>query len=185
MTSARDKADLRALMRALRRRLDEADPGAAARLADHADALPVGDPVALYRAVGGEIDPEPLARALLARGRRLCLPVVVARDAALVFRAWVWGEPLAPDLAGCPAPLADAAEVDPALILTPLLAFDAHGGRLGQGGGYYDRTLAARPGLPAIGLAYAGQEMDRLATEPHDALLDGVLTEAGPIAISH
>ena len=69
--------------------------------------------------------------------------------------------------------------VDPDLILTPLLAFDRFGGRLGQGGGYYDRTFAERPDALRIGFAYAGQGVERLTLEDHDVRLHGVLTEAG------
>ena len=69
----------------------------------------------------------------------------------------------------------------PDLIFLPLLGFDRSGGRLGQGGGYYDRTLAALrsagPPVRAIGLAYAGQEAPRLPTDALDQRLDGVLTE--------
>ena len=173
------KAELRAEARALRKRLAEADPSAALRLADHADSLPPGDPVALYAAVGSELDPAPLARALLAAGRSLCLPVAVERDAAMIFRRWAPGEPLELDAAGCPAPLPLAETVKPALILTPLLAFDDHGGRLGQGGGFYDRTFAAMPDIARIGLAYAGQAVGPLPMERHDMALDGVLTETG------
>lgn len=174
-----DKHQIRAAMRALRKRLAEADPTAAMRAADHAGDLPPGEVVALYRAMGSELDPEPLGRALLVQGRRLCLPVVAVRDAAMIFRAWAPGEPLEMDLAGCPAPLPLAAEIEPDLIVTPLLAFDAFGGRLGQGGGYYDRTFAERPQALRIGFGYAGQAVERLALEPHDMRLHGVLTEAG------
>jgi 5-formyltetrahydrofolate cyclo-ligase len=173
------KAELRAEARALRKRLAQADPSAATRVADHVDALPPGDPIALYAAVGSELDPAPLARALLAAGRALCLPVAITRDAPLIFRRWDPGDPLEPDLAGCPAPLPLSETVDPGLILCPLLAFDAWGGRLGQGGGYYDRTFAARPDVTRIGLAYAGQAGGRLPMERHDMALDGVLTETG------
>ena len=62
---------------------------------------------------------------------------------------------------------------------TPLLAFDDSGGRLGQGGGFYDRTFAARPNVTRIGLAYAGQAAERLPMQRHDMALDGVLTETG------
>lgn len=141
--------------------------------------MPPGDPVALYAAVGSELDPAPLARALLAAGRTLCLPVAVERDAPLVFRRWDPGEPLEMDAAGCPAPLPLSETVDPSLILCPLLAFDDQGGRLGQGGGYYDRTFAARPDALRIGLAYAGQAVERLPMERHDIRLHGVLTETG------
>lgn len=129
--------------------------------------------------MGSEFDPEPLAKALIAAGRSVCLPVVLQRDAPLVFRRWTPGDPLEPDAAGCPAPLPLAEIVDPDLILTPLLAFDDNGGRLGQGGGYYDRTFAARPGSLRIGLAYAGQRAATVPVEAHDVRLHGVLTEAG------
>lgn len=173
------KFEIRAASRALRKRLAEADPSAASRVADHAAALPSGEPVALYAAMGSELDPAPLARALLAAGRTLCLPVAVERDAPLVFRRWSPCEPLELDVAGCPSPLPLSEAVDPAVILCPLLAFDEYGGRLGQGGGYYDRTFAARPEALRIGLAYAGQEMERLPMERHDIPLHGVLTETG------
>ena len=97
----------------------------------------------------------------------------------MIFRRWSPGEPLEMDAAGCPAPLPLAGVVDPDLIITPLLAFDDFGGRLGQGGGYYDRTFAARPDAIRIGLAYAGQNIPRLPTEDHDVRLHGVLTEVG------
>jgi 5-formyltetrahydrofolate cyclo-ligase len=86
---------------------------------------------------------------------------------------------LVPDLAGIPAPLETAEPVTPDLILTPLLAFDVEGGRLGQGGGYYDRTFAALPDAIRIGVAYAGQAVERVPMQAHDVRLDGVLTEAG------
>ena len=106
-------------MRALRKRLAQADPMAAARIADHAQALPAGDPVAVYRAIGSELDAGSLAQALIAEGRSLCLPVVIQRDAPMIFRRWSPGEPLELDLAGVPAPLPLAEAVAPALILTP------------------------------------------------------------------
>ena len=171
------KHELRSAARALRKRLAEADPLAASRSADHADALPTARIVALYRAMGSELDTDALAAELEAAGRRLCLPVVVQRDAPMEFRAWSPGEPLEVDAAGCPAPLPLAEVVMPDLILTPLLAFDDQGGRLGQGGGYYDRTFAALPDAVRVGFAYAGQEVERLALEPHDMGLHGVLTE--------
>jgi len=97
----------------------------------------------------------------------------------MIFRRWSPGEPLELDQAGVPAPLPLAEAVLPELILTPLLAFDADGGRLGQGGGYYDRTFAALPDAVRIGFAYAGQRVDGLPIEAHDIRLHGVLTEVG------
>ena len=174
-----DKRELRSVMRATRKRLAGLDAGAADRAAEQAGALPPGRIVAVYRAIGSELDVEALSRALMEAGRELCLPVVVERDAPMLFRRWSPGEPLELDEAGVPAPFPLAEVVDPDLILTPLLAFDGQGGRLGQGGGYYDRTFAARPDVTRIGFAYAGQEVDDLPAEPHDIRLHGVLTETG------
>jgi 5-formyltetrahydrofolate cyclo-ligase len=187
-----DKRELRTTMRATRKRLAELSLDAGARAAGHSGAMldalfpdrardrPFT--AALYMPQGSEIDALPLARALAAAGLDLALPVVLVRDAPMVFRRWTPGDPLEIDAAGCPAPLDLAGEVAPDLIIVPLLAFDATGARLGQGGGYYDRTLAALPGAAAVGLAYAGQAVDRLPIEAHDHPLHGVLTEAGYMA---
>ena len=174
-----DKHELRATMRATRKRLAGLDPGAALRAAEHAEALPAADLVAVYRAIGSELDMDALSLALSRQGRALCLPVVVQMDGPMVFRRWAPGEPLELDLVGVPAPLPLADTVTPDLILTPLLAFDLEGGRLGQGGGYYDRTFAALPEALRIGFAYAGQRVDRLPVYRHDIRLHGVLTEVG------
>jgi 5-formyltetrahydrofolate cyclo-ligase len=177
------KHELRSSMRALRRRLSEVDNEAAERAAAHAGGLPPGEIVALYRAMGSELDTDALAVALHQSGVRLCLPVVIERDAAMIFRAWAPGEPLELDAAGCPAPLPLTEVVAPDLIMTPLLAFDAHGGRLGQGGGYYDRTFAVMPDAVRVGFAYAGQQVEPLTLEAHDMRLHGVLTEKGYRAV--
>lgn len=174
-----DKRELRAAMRATRKRLAGLDPEAALRAAGQADALPPGEVVAVYRAIGSEMDADALSLALVRAGRTLCLPVVIELDAPMIFRRWSPGEPLEMDVAGVPAPFPLAGTVTPDLIVTPLLAFDAHGGRLGQGGGYYDRTFAALPDAVRIGLAYAGQKIEGLPVEPHDVRLHGVLTETG------
>ena len=174
-----DKSDLRATMRATRKRLAGLDAGASDRAAEQAGVLPPGRIVAVYRAIGSELDVGALSLALSRAGRELCLPVVVERAAPMIFRRWSPGEPLELDEAGVPAPFPLSEVVDPDLILTPLLAFDVLGGRLGQGGGYYDRTFAARPDVKRIGFAYAGQEVEHLPVEPHDVRLHGVLTETG------
>ena len=174
-----DKRDLRAAMRAHRKRLAAGSSEAAARTAAHVGDLPPGRIVAVYRAIGSELDADAVSLALERHGRELCLPVVIEPDAPMLFRRWRFGDPLELDLAGVPAPLPLAEAVAPDLILTPLLAYDAAGGRLGQGGGYYDRTFAALPDAIRIGLAYAGQQVDRLPLERHDIRLHGVLTETG------
>ena len=166
-------------MRAIRRRLARESKGAGERLAARAEALPAVQTVALYLPMGSEIDTGPLALRLIGMGRSLCLPVVVEAGTSLVFRQWRPGDPLVPDFQGIAAPLETAPEAMPDLILVPLLAYDIFGGRLGQGGGYYDRTFAALPGARRIGVAYAGQAVERVPMEPHDIALHGVLTETG------
>ena len=129
------------------------------------------------------LDPRPLAENLIKLGWTIALPACEEPDAPVVFRTWKPGDRLAPDAVGISSPLASAGEVAPDLVVVPLIAFDSTGARLGQGGGYYDRTLAElRTGKrppPAIGLAFAGQEVEAVPREEHDQKLDAVLTETG------
>jgi 5-formyltetrahydrofolate cyclo-ligase len=127
-----------------------------------------------------EINPLPLLRKLAEAGAQLALPVVAGRGKPLTMRAWQWGEPLAAGVWGIREPKADAAEVDPDILIVPLLAFDRTGHRIGYGAGYYDRTIARLRGLKAvttIGIAFAAQEVSAVPTTPHDARLDLMLTE--------
>jgi 5-formyltetrahydrofolate cyclo-ligase len=177
------RQDLRRRLRRRRRALAVASPQAgeaAARLLP-LDSLPLVHTFAAYLPAGGEIDPGPLSARLLALGAERLLPRVF-EDGSLRFLDAPPEGPLAPDAAGVPAPLPDRPERRPDLVITPLVGFDRLGGRLGQGGGHYDRALAhlRRTGpVFVLGLAFAGQEVDRLALEPHDQTLDAVLTEAG------
>jgi 5-formyltetrahydrofolate cyclo-ligase len=142
--------------------------------------------VAGYRPLGAELDSLPLMRRFAALGARLALPVAVTPDAPLIFRAWVEGDSLAPDGFGIPSPAGQSEEVWPEIIIAPVLAFDRRGGRLGQGAGCFDRTLArARDvgGVFVIGLAFAGQEVGSVPVGPHDQGLDAILTETGYIEV--
>ena len=174
------KTDLRRTLRALRRRLATEYAGAAAAARLPLDRFADINRVAGYLPLGSEIDARPLMQRLAGAGAALALPVVVAPDAPLEFRHWDLAAALEPDALGVPAPPRSAALVHPDLVIVPLLAFDRAGGRLGQGGGFYDRTLAAlrrvRP-VFALGLAYAGQEAPEVPAEPHDQRLDAILTE--------
>ena len=71
---------------------------------------------------------------------------------------------------------ADAEPVTPDLVIVPLIAFTAAGGRLGQGGGHYDRWLAAHPRVVAVGIGWDTQLVESLPLEPHDRLLRAVVT---------
>jgi len=178
------KTLLRVQLRAARRQAAANVPDAAeiAAAAFPAERLAAFRIVAGYRAHGTEIDPWPLMRRFAEVGARLALPAATATDAPLVFRAFAPGDDLAPDVAGMAAPRETAARLIPDLVIVPLLGFDAGGGRMGQGGGHYDRTLAAlRAEGPAfaLGLAYAGQAVARIPTEAHDQRLDAILTEKG------
>ena len=183
--STMSKAELRALMRAYRRDLSVLSPGAAEEAAERIplDALPPFAVVAGYHAIGSELNPWPALRRLAAHGRaRIVLPVAVREGEPLQFRAWDSGQPLHPDAVRVPSPTEAAEALTPQLVLAPLLAFDADGYRLGQGGGYYDRTIAAlRATGPVfvIGLGYAGQQVDQVPRDAHDQPLDAIVTETG------
>jgi len=188
VTSSFDKTALRLRMRGLRPRLAAEAPNAAARAAGHLplDRLPPFETAALYYAQGSELDPTPLAQRLTQARKAVALPAAVSGEGRLQFRSWTPGEALEPDAVGVPAPPATAAGVTPQLVIAPLLAFDRKGGRLGQGGGHYDRTvenLRAHGAVFVVGLAFAGQQVDEIPMEPHDQPLDAILTEVGYIGL--
>jgi len=127
-----------------------------------------------------EITTMPMLNRLRQHGWQTCLPIVVAAEEPLIFRAWAPGEPLVPGVWDIPIPLATAPEVMPDVLLVPMLAFDRKGYRLGYGGGFYDRTLEKLRTLKpvvAIGVAYHAQLVDEVPTGLHDAPLDYVMTE--------
>ncbi|WP_207801771.1 5-formyltetrahydrofolate cyclo-ligase [Phenylobacterium hankyongense] len=188
MNLVTDKTALRARLRDRRRRLGAEVPGAAARAAAllPLERLPPFAAFSGYFPLGTELDPRPLMLRLAENGATPSLPVAVSRDEALEFRLWDPRDGLEPDSFGIPSPPAWADAVVPDLVIAPVLGFDRLGHRLGQGAGHYDRTLAnlraARP-VFVIGLAYSGQEVDRLPVEPHDQRLDAILTETGYIEV--
>jgi 5-formyltetrahydrofolate cyclo-ligase len=127
-----------------------------------------------------EINPLPLMQKLAEAGAWLALPVVAGRGKPLIMREWAWGEPLASGVWGIREPKPEAAEVEPDILLVPLLAFDRAGHRIGYGAGYYDMTikgLRARKPVSAVGIAFAAQEVEKIPATPRDACLDLVLTE--------
>jgi 5-formyltetrahydrofolate cyclo-ligase len=180
-------AELKATIRrdALVRR-DALPAEARARAAEAIAARPFpisiapGAVVSAFSPLKSEINPIPLMRALAAAGAQLALPVVVGRGHPLTMRAWRFGAPLVAGVWGIREPAADAPEVDPDILLVPLLAFDRQGNRIGYGAGYYDMTitrLRAKKPVVACGIAYAAQEIDAVPVTPRDARLDLVLTE--------
>jgi len=143
-------------------------------------AIAPGTIVSGFMPLKSEINPLPLMRKLAGQGARLALPVVAGRGRPLIMREWVFGEPLIAGVWGIREPKPEAAEVDPNILLVPLLAFDRAGHRIGYGAGYYDLTLAqlrARNPVIAVGLAFAAQEVAAVPATPRDARLGLVLTE--------
>ncbi|MBF0144113.1 MAG: 5-formyltetrahydrofolate cyclo-ligase [Magnetococcales bacterium] len=150
--------------------------------------------LALYLAVDNEVDTGPLVEHAAAAGKRIYLPVVEGMSSPLTFVPFRVGDRLVRTRLGLwePESRSGSLRADEVvrldLVCLPLVGFDRHGGRLGYGGGFYDRTLAvgrvvsessggaARMPLLA-GLAYAFQEVPDLPHEAHDVLLDLVVTE--------
>jgi 5-formyltetrahydrofolate cyclo-ligase len=137
--------------------------------------------IGFYWPIRGEIGLHGLVRELIAAGARAALPVVVGKGQPLEFRAWQPGARMARGVWNIPIP-AEEQVVRPSALLVPLVGFDAGGYRLGYGGGFYDRTLAALSPKPlAIGVGY---ELGRLATihpQSHDVPMVALVTDAGVV----
>ena len=143
-------------------------------------AIAPGAIVSGFIALKSEINPLPLMQKLAGQGARLALPAIAGRGEPLILRAWEPGAPLGRGQWGIREPTADAAEVEPDILLVPLLVFDRAGHRIGYGAGYYDLTIArlrARKAVMAVGVAFAVQEVATVPATARDARLDLVLTE--------
>ena len=147
--------------------------------------LPSGGVIAGYWPLKDEFDSRPLLEGIAAQGGRLALPVVAGDQGRLIFREWAPGAPLAPAGFGTLGPRENAQEVLPDLVITPLLAFDRRGCRLGYGGGFYDRSLTALRASGkynlSIGLGFSAQRVQQVPVGDMDARLDGIVTETGVI----
>jgi len=184
------KRALRKEAAARRREAAAADDGSAgARLAERfleVIDVPASAPVSGFWPIRTEIDVMPLLRALAARGHPIALPVVAGAAQPLVFRAWREGDTMAEGPWGIREPLDGAPEIAPQVLLVPLLAFDRTGYRLGYGGGFYDRSLAALRGkgaAVAVGAAWAAQEVAAVPRDGRDQPLDWVVTEREALRI--
>ncbi|MBA4286834.1 MAG: 5-formyltetrahydrofolate cyclo-ligase [Xanthomonadaceae bacterium] len=184
---AAQKSALRSVLRKRRSRIARADRQKAARQAAQAllKHLPPRCRIAIYLSVHSELSTQPLRAALLRAGHQVSVPVTL-RDWQMRFlpfserTALRSNGPLRLPEPVARRPMCSARRFD--VILVPLLGFDATGGRIGNGGGYYDRALAAPRigGRPQrIGYAYAVQRVDLLPMEAFDVRLDAVVTEGG------
>jgi 5,10-methenyltetrahydrofolate synthetase len=158
-----------------------------ARIEAHLAALLTPLPpqtLAFCAPVRGEFDARPLASLLLERGWHAAMPVVTEINAPMSFHAWTPSTEMSADRYGIPVPRNGAALV-PDIVLLPLVAFDAQGFRLGYGGGYFDRTLAAMVPRPlAIGIGFELGRVPDIEPQVHDVRLDAVVTEAGVLRLA-
>ncbi len=181
---AESKRALRAEMLAARLRIPLPEREAASRaVAEGVSSLPAfaaARTVALYPAMGAEVDTWEIAGRALAAGKRLAWPRIQPGALALAFATCLPGD-LVPGPSGTrePPPGAPAVPLDEIdCLLVPGVAFDPRGYRLGRGRGHYDATLAALPRRATrIGLAFEAQLRAELPREAHDAPLDAVVTE--------
>jgi len=129
--------------------------------------------------VQGEPDLRPWVIELRRQGTRAVLPVVVRPGEPLAFREWWPEQPLQPDRYDIPTPT-DGDFLQPEALLLPVNAFDAGNYRLGYGGGFFDRTLAALSPRPlTIGVGFDFQQVDSIRPGAHDLPLDAIVTESG------
>lgn len=177
---ASEKQALRDRLRFRRRHFVANLDGIARLTAFRALPAPLADRLAAHAVVGAyaPFGDEPDILAMLApAAAALALPHHAARDAAMGFRRWRPGDALVKGPWGTPQPADSAEPATPDIIFCPLVGFDRSGGRLGQGGGHYDRFLCDRAALPRIGVAWSVQEVDAVPVESTDRRLDAVLTE--------
>lgn len=153
-------------------------------IADGLDAA-IGDVkdrlISLYWPFRGEPDLRPWVDTILVRGGRAALPVVVEKGRPLIFREWRPGEKLEKGVWNIPIP-AGGPEVRPDVVIAPVVGFDPRNYRLGYGGGFFDRTLAAIATKPlVIGIGYAMSAIPTIYPQPHDIPMDMIVTEEGRV----
>jgi 5-formyltetrahydrofolate cyclo-ligase len=130
-----------------------------------------------YWPITSEADPRSLLKAAQLSGCKAALPFIAHKSAPMQFLGWNDGDPLPIGEYGMEQPAIDKPIIKPDVILLPLIAFDRQGGRIGQGGGHYDRALSLLTHAVKIGIAWSVQEVDNTHVDPWDIPLDFVLTE--------
>ena len=181
------RRSMRVELIARREAADTADRRAAGAavnaLIEAAFAPPPGGIVAFCWPYRGEVDVRFAVYAFRRRGAVAALPEVAGKGCPLQFRQWWPGAPMAAGALGIPAPVGTGLVV-PAVALVPVVGFDGQGYRLGYGGGYFDRTLAAaRPRPLAVGVGTEAARLPTIHPQPHDIPMDFIVTEAGIRAV--
>lgn len=146
------------------------------------DAFRQAKAVCFYVSMPHEVDTEPMIDKALARGMRVCVPRCDGASATLTLYAIGSRDELVPGTWGILEPSPDASRVvkpeEVGCVIVPGVAFDAEGGRVGNGKGFYDRFLKTlRPDAAKIGLAFSLQMVPGVPAEAHDVKLDLVLTD--------
>jgi 5-formyltetrahydrofolate cyclo-ligase len=138
-----------------------------------------GITLGVYWPFQAEFDPRPLIDWLISAGSAVALPVVVDKKGPLEYRAWRPGEKLVDGVWNIPIP-EKRQIVTPQAVLAPLVGFDRDCYRLGYGGGYFDRTLAALAPRPwAIGVGFELSQLETIYPQDFDIPMDLIITEAG------
>jgi len=161
------------------------DARAAGILSGYLTTLEPFDTIAAYMPIRTEISPLGVMAALHAASKTVLVPVIKGKGQPLLFSRWT------PDMAMVEGPFgayipAVESVFNPQVLITPLLAFDMRGYRLGYGGGFYDRSfqnLRQRGPITSVGFAYGAQQVERVPTEATDERLDAIVTEAGVLTL--
>ena len=133
--------------------------------------------VASYHPIGAEADPAPLVAAARAVGCRIALPVTIDRATPIAFVVCDDDSAIVDGPFGLRQPTAQEHAIVPDIILTPLVAFDRQGNRIGQGAGHYDRAFAAYPAAWRVGIAWSVQQVASCPADAWDVPLHAIATE--------
>jgi 5-formyltetrahydrofolate cyclo-ligase len=135
--------------------------------------------IGFYWPIQNEIDLRPVVTAHVKSGGKAALPVVPGKDQAMIFHDWTPDTEMVPGFARIPEP-ANSKEVTVHVLLAPLVGFDPAGYRLGYGGGFFDRTLAALPRKPlVVGIGLEATRLDDILPHQYDVPVDVLITDQG------
>jgi 5-formyltetrahydrofolate cyclo-ligase len=136
-----------------------------------------GHLISLYWPFRGEPDLRPWMDTVFERGGKIALPVVVEKGRPLIFRAWRRGDKLGKGVWNIPVPV-EGPPVLPSVVIAPVVGFDPDRYRLGYGGGFFDRTLAAMAAKPlVIGVGYRMSAIRTIYPQQHDIPMDMIVTD--------
>lgn len=144
---------------------------------DRAVGKASGRIISTYWPFRGEPDLRNWSIRAIERGGRIALPVVIRKGWPLEFRIWKPGDPLERGIWNILVPSRGPA-VEPDIVIAPVVGFDAENYRLGYGGGFFDRTLAAMRKRPfVVGVGYAAAKIDTIHPQPHDIAMSTIVTD--------